>query len=778
MKQKKLKKLASVLLAAGMMLACLNGCGKDRQTAGEENADGQQTGSAASGQENTGGKGRFLESEIALPKGVSSAYDMKVMEDGTLAVLALNSEEAAFCSYTSEDMGKTWNTKELENHGYVAGAVFLSDGSPLEIVETGSRSDTGKIESHGYTIYHVQADGTEKKVEVTFPEKTQEEVNALILGWAAVTEEGSLLMQDFLQGMIYQIDVESGVAVLLCDLEGDSNYFGVAGKRVCAVTKDGIVQCDSATGERLEPDETLNSVLKENEDLVKTVALDTAPMIFCRGMDEDALVYVTHDGIFYHSYGGSICEQLVNGALTSLSDPSTGFKKVQMLDEENILLMVWDSSGNWKLLSYTYDSSVAAMPQTELTVYALEDSKLLRQAVVACQKNYPDIYVNVQIGRDGEDGVTTEDALRALNTEILAGKGPDVLILDGMPADSYIEKGILADISNVAEKVKADSGLFENVYRAYQKDGAVYELPARFYPAIVEGDKKSVTAGAALSDLASYGVERKEAGAKFVFAYKSPTGLLERLYSLEASQWMDKKGTLSADKIDDWLTTAQKIYEVDMYGEQPDLYAMGFGGLKFEITGEVSAFNILSKECEIEFGSIRGMDELIDLCSANDTLGEGYDYDIVNRDGAKVFMPYGLVGIVKNTGHRTEAEQFLMTLLGTECGSIDGGGFPINREAYDNLSEAAQHKFTDSYQGGISVSTDDGVAYTMNLRNLTKADIEKMTTILESLEEPEPQDAVMRDIVVEQAKNYLMKNQSKEDTVNAILQKCNLYLSE
>lgn len=68
MKQKKLKKLASVLLAAGMMLACLNGCGKDRQTAGEENADGQQTGSAASGQENTGGKGRFLRVRLPCPR--------------------------------------------------------------------------------------------------------------------------------------------------------------------------------------------------------------------------------------------------------------------------------------------------------------------------------------------------------------------------------------------------------------------------------------------------------------------------------------------------------------------------------------------------------------------------------------------------------------------------------------------------------------------------------------------------------------------------------------
>ena len=51
----------------------------------------------------------------------------------------------------------------------------------------------------------------------------------------------------------------------------------------------------------------------------------------------------------------------------------------------------------------------------------------------------------------GEDGVTAEDAVKALNTELLAGNVPDVLVLDGLPADSYIEKGILADISEVVQ---------------------------------------------------------------------------------------------------------------------------------------------------------------------------------------------------------------------------------------------------------------------------------------------------------------------------------------
>lgn len=48
----------------------------------------------------------------------------------------------------------------------------------------------------------------------------------------------------------------------------------------------------------------------------------------------------------------------------------------------------------------------------------------------------------------------TEDVIRALNTELLNGKGADVLILDGLPMETYKNKGILADLSSLFEKVR------------------------------------------------------------------------------------------------------------------------------------------------------------------------------------------------------------------------------------------------------------------------------------------------------------------------------------
>ena len=61
--------------------------------------------------------------------------------------------------------------------------------------------------------------------------------------------------------------------------------------------------------------------------------------------------------------------------------------------------------------------------------------------------------------------VTVADRIRALNARILAGDGPDILVLDGLPTESYIEKGILADLNPLLGDLKEE--LLPSVLSAY-----------------------------------------------------------------------------------------------------------------------------------------------------------------------------------------------------------------------------------------------------------------------------------------------------------------------
>ena len=117
-------------------------------------------------------------------------------------------------------------------------------------------------------------------------------------------------------------------------------------------------------------------------------------------------------------------------------------------------------------------------------------------------QQYADIYVNLEIGMTDDNGVTLEDALKTLSTDILAGNGPDVLILDGMPVDSYVEKGILTDISDVVDEVKASDGLVDSIVKDSTKDGKIYAIPTRFLVSFITSDQQTVDAGKSTQALA------------------------------------------------------------------------------------------------------------------------------------------------------------------------------------------------------------------------------------------------------------------------------------
>ena len=53
----------------------------------------------------------------------------------------------------------------------------------------------------------------------------------------------------------------------------------------------------------------------------------------------------------------------------------------------------------------------------------------VRQAAALFQEMHPELEVSYETGYTGEDGVTLSDAIRTLNTELMAGEGPDLLIL-------------------------------------------------------------------------------------------------------------------------------------------------------------------------------------------------------------------------------------------------------------------------------------------------------------------------------------------------------------
>ena len=138
------------------------------------------------------------------------------------------------------------------------------------------------------------------------------------------------------------------------------------------------------------------------------------------------------------------------------------------------------------------------VPETSAAETTAEGKKTIKMLVM---NGGEDIYISefnrtneeYEIVVENREFTNLENAIDTFNLEIMAGSTPD--ILDGffMPLESYAEKGLLANyydfIDNDPEMSRED--FFQNIFKAYEVNGGLYQNIVRFYLNIIAG-KQSI----------------------------------------------------------------------------------------------------------------------------------------------------------------------------------------------------------------------------------------------------------------------------------------------
>ena len=203
--------------------------------------------------------------------------------------------------------------------------------------------------------------------------------------------------------------------------------------------------------------------------------------------------------VWHYTLGGTTAELALDGSRYALSDPGVFVQSAAVGPDETLYFQLSDgnmASGNSQLLRYRWDAQLAAPSGGEVTVFGLYRSDTVEAAVNAWQKATGGTAAYTWALEEGsEDGLSTvsgsrEDALTQLNTQLLAGAGPDVLILDDMPVDSFVEKGLLADLSG-----KVDTGgMLQNLTGMWRTEKGLFALPARAFPLLAGADEATLAA--------------------------------------------------------------------------------------------------------------------------------------------------------------------------------------------------------------------------------------------------------------------------------------------
>ncbi|MCM1236285.1 MAG: ABC transporter substrate-binding protein [Ruminococcus flavefaciens] len=764
------KKIFSFFMVFAMFTVVLGGCkGKDEAggsvIAGEEtNIENDVGKDEKSNNDESKNGGRFFESEVSLPNGAGDIRAFGKLSDGSLAAVSSNREDDSYFILVSKDFGEKWSKTKISGlkKESISQIAIAPDGGAAFI----SYAKEGKIQVNISDIK-----GKIKSFSFSFPDggKKVSENNV----WQAVYDSEKKLFVRDSEGVIYTVSSD-GTPRTAFDTKGVSvNYFSIVGNTLLAVHDEGIMLFDTKSGKMLDNEVLLDDLIKNNTGLKSSDTDIGQPMIFSEGTENDGIMFVNENGIFHYTMGGNVTEQLLDGSLTELGAGGMAFLGLAVLDKENIFV------ATGKILRYSYDKKAVSVPDKELTVYALDESAFLRKAVILFQKENPDIHVNLEFALTGKDGVTLEDAIQTLNTNILAGKGPDVLVLDGMNVNSYIEKGILENISDVVDDVDKKDGIFKNIKEVNMRDGKIYSMPARFLISVVEGDKETVKSGGVLSSFAERAekVKKKYPDINFT-SNKGTRTLLRDLYYADSATWQKDDGTIDDNAISEYLKCAGRIYNLDSCSKSDDNLDKSWGDATFngEKIGTNMDTGLIGNEYKTAFGSMAGFNELQEICSVRKKTKA--DYGILNGEKVKSYIPYLTLGVVSG-GNIESAKEFVKTMLGKKMGNSENNGFSVNRSAFDmQCSEKLDSQnVKDEVSMAFSVNDSDK-EYSFDYVNLTQKDVDKITKIADGVNKPSMTDRVIQEIVLEQGDKYLLGDLSLEGAVDAILKKVNLYLAE
>ena len=212
---------------------------------------------------------------------------------------------------------------------------------------------------------------------------------------------------------------------------------------------------------------------------------------------DGAVCYADTTGIYRQAPGGGLTEQVVEGAGTSFSLESNYIVGLSVAADGSYLVMLLDDAGQSRLYRYSFDETLAAATEA-IEVWSLNENATVRAAIQTFTREHPECAVNYEVALGEYATLTRDDALRTLNTELLAGEGPDVLILDDTDLEAFTASGLLADLSGAVDA----GALLDCVAEDYvADDGAIPVLPGRFTITVMAGEAGSLDGVATLDDV-------------------------------------------------------------------------------------------------------------------------------------------------------------------------------------------------------------------------------------------------------------------------------------
>ncbi len=764
------RRITALILILVIIFTGLQGCSskksqKDNNTKelNQVQNSEKESGNKAKVKETAAVMGRYMEKEVKLPEFKENERVLKIIQGANNQIeLYTHAKGEYLCYQLKEDL--SWESSK---------PGWLNDGRLND-----NNIEINKICYGADGCYYLCYADYGKEGLCNIVKSEDGGITAKDISIPYLNEKLPSGMGDKYYPNIRNMDVLENGNLVLSILQANNNLliFSTKGDKigeVSAFMPEDMVNYKATGNDIITADEEgkkiiLYDTVNKKERTAVEYEIKNGSLAFA--MNEEGTAYMVNSGGIHRlAKDGTLWETMVDGALNSMSMPYLYADSliVTKENEEQYYVSYLNNNGEHILKHYVYDKNISSVPSNELTVYSLLENSTIRQAISLFQAQNADIKINYVVAM-GEEGGTVSDYIRALNTELLAGSGADILVLDGLPVDSYLEKGVLTDLSDVILPREESGELMSNIADSFKTDGKIYQIPIRYSAPVLMGKQEVLATVSNTESIVNYIEKTPEVPYIRPMSYKY---LLQNFIALYSEEIFNN-GEISKEKLTTFLENVKKIadnskaIETNEFDDGITKFDAGITNSSDDFINTRKLFITALGKITEDVSWFRIYDFFAAIMPFSIMKNTDLHYSSVNQR----FIPSGLVGLNHASKEVDAAKQFIGFLFSEEVQNTNlYDGFPINNNA--------MKKWMDKENNSLFSASD------MNGNQIagtypTREEREGILKLLKELKTPIVINQVITNIIIEEALPFFKGQIDANQAASAAYSKISTYMAE
>ncbi|MEK8126574.1 extracellular solute-binding protein [Paenibacillus filicis] len=412
----------------------------------------------------------------------------------------------------------------------------------------------------------------------------------------------------------------------------------------------------------------------------------------------------------------------------------------------------------------TASSGTAAGKKT-IVFATFYETDFLKEAIQKYEAKHPDIQIQMTYahpaGNDAQWEADQEKFIKTMNTQMLTGKGPDLLELDQLPMDKYAGKKLLL---NLSEKMEQDSSFhreqyFTNILDNTKLGGSVYGIPLRFYLYAMIGNEEGLEKSGVPFDDKSWTWQQ------FIQTAKALAKQGSHPYAFYGDEIL---------LLTDMVNESYDRY-VDAVNRKASFDSPAFVGLLKQIKAMIDGKLVNNHGRSDTFFRMDTVSSIRSYTLAGTNLTESYSkVKLYNKPKAEGQKPGGFfktdttLGINAKSAVHNETWEFLKFLLSDET---EPGGFSVNKQAYKKQAE-------QMLQVGTVKADEEGPLKGKEFK-VTPTQVQELEAYLTDAIHPvEYRPSKVEQILTEEAAAFFKGQKSAEAVAKLVQNRVSTYLNE